>query len=267
MERRPAVAGQFYPGTKEALEEEIRRLMPRSKNPRKVLAAIAPHAGYVYSGAVAGRVFSEAIVPRTAIVLAPNHTGLGAKAAIFSEGGFRIPTGVVPISKALSKALVANAPEIREDYTAHMAEHSLEVLLPFLLARQPKLAIVPLVLSHMGTSSCRSLGEAVSKTIRESGEDVLIVASSDMNHYEDQTTTLEKDRMAIERVLALDAAGLISTCSEHRISMCGVVPSAVAIYASSMLGAKKATLVDHATSGDVSGDFKAVVGYAGFLIE
>lgn len=267
MERKPAVAGQFYPGSESALKEEVDRFLNVKASPKKALAAIAPHAGYVYSGGVAGAVFANVIVPRRCIVLSPNHTGMGARAAVWTRGSWWLPTGSVPVDETLAHELLRHSPELSDDTSAHIAEHSLEVELPFLLARNPKVSIVPVTLSHLGKDSCAKIGGAIAGTIRDSRDEILIVVSTDMNHYEDQTHTLSKDKLAIDRVLALDADGLLSTCGEHHISMCGVVPTAVALHACKELGAKKATLVKHATSGDVSGDYNAVVGYAGFIIE
>ncbi|MFA4874857.1 MAG: AmmeMemoRadiSam system protein B [bacterium] len=267
MERKPAVAGQFYPGSKSSLKDEVDRLLNVDAKPRKALAAVAPHAGYVYSGAVAGAVFASVVVPRLCIVLSPNHTGMGARAAVWSTGSWQIPTGTIPVDEPLAKKLLSACPDLADDHSAHMAEHSLEVELPFLLARQPKLSIVPICISRVDVAECRRIGEAIADVVKSVKEEVLIVASTDMNHYEDEKRTRQKDQMAIDRVLALDADGLVSTCATNRISMCGVLPTAITIFAASKLGAKKATLIKHATSGDVSGDYDAVVGYAGFVIE
>lgn len=267
MDRRPAVAGQFYPGNETTLAREVERLLTVSEPPRKALGVIAPHAGYIYSGAVAGAVFGRVIVPKRAIVLCPNHTGMGARAAVWASGTWQIPTGTIRVDQALAHDLIESSAELTEDTTAHLAEHSLEVELPFLLAREPEISIVPIAIGRVGVDSCRQIGESIARVIRATREEVLIVASSDMNHYEDEARTMNKDRIAIERVEALDAEGLIVSCAEHRISMCGVLPSAIAITACKKLGATKAHLVAHATSGDVSGDHDAVVGYAGFMIE
>lgn len=267
MERKPAVAGQFYPGNKSSLKEEVDRFLDIKATPKKALAAIAPHAGYVYSGSVAGAVFASVIVPRRVIVLSPNHTGMGARASVWTRGSWWVPTGSVPVDETLAHELLKHSPEFSDDTSAHIAEHSLEVELPFLLAREPNVSIVPITLSHLNADSCAKIGEAIAETIQNCKDDILIVASTDMNHYEDQTHTLSKDKLAIDRVLALDASGLLATCGEHRISMCGVVPTAVAIHACKKLGATKATLIKHATSGDISGDYNSVVGYAGFIIE
>lgn len=268
MERKAVVAGQFYPAGKKALEGEVRRLLACRVGPRPAIAAISPHAGYAYSGAVAGHVFSSIVVPRHCIILSPNHTGQGARAALWKSGGWEIPTGRLPVDEALGSELLAECNELSEDRAAHLNEHSLEVILPFLLARQSSLSIVPITLARLSPASCRSLGEGIARAIRaQGGEPPLIIASTDMNHYEEHGRTLAKDGLAIERVLTLDADGLIATCREHQITMCGVVPVAVTIWAARSLGATKALLVDHTTSGDVTGDYDAVVGYAGFVIE
>jgi len=264
--RNPAVAGQFYPASKTALEAEVKKFLATDAKPVKVVGLVAPHAGYIYSGAVAGAVYASAQIPEKCIVISPNHTGRGAPAAMMTEGTWLLPTGELQIDSSLAKKLLANCREIEDDVTAHLGEHSLEVQLPFLMARQPKLSFVPLTVSHLRYDSCKKIGDAIAKTIKDSGENILIVASSDMNHYESQTITEKKDRMAIDRVLAMDPEGLLTTCGEHRISMCGVVPAAIMLSAAKALGAKTAKLVQHATSGDVSGDYDAVVGYAGIIV-
>jgi MEMO1 family protein len=267
MNRKPVVAGQFYPGSKASLEEELARCLKVNTAPKKALGAIAPHAGYMYSGSVAGAVFGAIEVPRRAIVLCPNHTGMGARAAVWARGNWSIPTGEVPVDEKLAAKLIAACPDLSDDTAAHLAEHSLEVELPFLLARQPALSIVPIAIGRVDAAGCRRIGEAIARTLRAEGENILVVASSDMNHYEEEKRTRAKDQLAIARVAALDADGLIAACAEHRISMCGVLPAAIAITACKQLGATRAELIAHATSGEVSGDYNAVVGYAGFIIE
>jgi len=267
MRREPAVAGQFYPGTKGSLAQEVARFLETGVKPKKALGAVAPHAGYMYSGAVAGKVFASVIVPKRCVVLCPNHTGMGARAAVWPRGSWAIPTGEIPVDEKLAQRLLQGCDDLKDDTAAHIAEHSLEVELPFMLARQPALSIVPIAISRADATACRRIGDAIARAIAAEGEDILVVASTDMNHYESDIRTREKDNMAIEKVLALDPDGLIDTCARNRISMCGVLPTAVLINACKALGARKATLVEHATSGDVSGDRDAVVGYAGFVIE
>ncbi len=266
MIRQAAFAGQFYPGSRTSLETEVKKYLDTGATPKKTLGVVAPHAGYIYSGPTAGAVYAATVVPPTCIVLSPNHTGMGASAAIMDEGEWVIPTGKVPIDASLATALMKHSTDLRRDTLAHQMEHSLEVQLPFLLARQPELHIVPITLQHIRLDVCENLGKAIAATIKESGKEVLIVASSDMNHYEEQSTTERKDQIAIDRVLALDPAGLISACAESRITMCGVIPTAVMLYAAKELGATKAELISHTTSGDTSGDYQAVVGYAGIAI-
>jgi hypothetical protein len=266
MEREPVVAGQFYPASPASLQAEVERYLAPDAAPRKALAAIAPHAGYIYSGGVAGRVFASVVVPRTCIVLCPNHTGRGARAAVWPSGAWNIPTGRIAVDDKLAETLIAACDVLCADTAAHLGEHSLEVELPFLLARQPKLSIVPIAISRVGMEDLKSIGLAIAKTITSNDNDVLIVASTDMNHYESDKRTREKDTLAIDRVLDLDAEGLVRTCAAEEISMCGVLPTAIAMIASKALGARKAELIAHTTSGEVSGDMDAVVGYAGFVI-
>lgn len=267
MIRQAAFAGQFYPGSRTSLETEVGKYLDTGATPRKALGVVAPHAGYIYSGPTAGAVYAATIVPQTCIVLSPNHTGMGASAAIMSEGAWSIPTGEVPIDGELADSLKKNCAELKEDVLAHQMEHSLEVQLPFLLARQPELHIVPITLQHLRFDACERIGAAIAQTIKESGKDVLIVASSDMNHYEEHELTKKKDQLAIERVLALDPKGLLATCAENRITMCGVVPTAIMLAAVKALGATEASLISHTTSGDASGDYQAVVGYAGIIVK
>ncbi len=266
MERKPAVAGQFYPGGSQSLKDEVNRYLKSDIKPGKALGAVAPHAGYIYSGGVAGKVFASVEVPKRCIVLCPNHTGMGAQAAVWPKGTWHIPTGDIPVDEKLASSLLKSCSELTDDTTAHIAEHSLEVELPFMLARQPELTIVPIAISRVNLNACQKIGEAIADTVKACGDEVLIVASTDMNHYESQNRTVAKDQKAIDKVLALDAKGLVETCAEERISMCGVLPTAITIIACKKLGAREAHLIQHATSGDVSGDMDAVVGYAGFVI-
>jgi AmmeMemoRadiSam system protein B len=268
MIRKPAVAGQFYPASPEHLKTELKRCMPKCTDLRTVIGVISPHAGYIYSGPVAGAVFSAIVVPKKVIVLSPNHTGLGRPAAIMTEGEWETPLGGVKIDTALAKALVAGSGVLEDDMMAHAAEHSLEVQLPFLQARRSDFRLVPITVSHLRFEVCEQIGRSIAKAVKDfkaRGEDVLIVASSDMTHYEPHDVAKKKDRLAIDKALVLDAKGLLDTCARERITMCGVVPSAIMLIAARELGAKKGELIKYATSGEVSGDLGAVVGYAGMI--
>jgi len=268
--RHPAVAGRFYPSDPDDLRAEARGYLSQASStnqtPVRALGCIAPHAGYVYSGHVAGAVFARVEVPRRCIVLCPNHTGMGRALAIMSEGAWHTPLGDVPIDGELAGALKRRFPDLQEDSAAHRAEHAAEVELPFLLLRQPALRFVPIALGTGQFEILEQLGKALADVIAAQNDSILIVASSDMNHYESDTVTRVKDHRAIERILTLDARGLFDVVTQQSISMCGFGPAVAMLTAARQLGAKSAELVKYATSGNVSGDRERVVGYAGVVV-
>jgi hypothetical protein len=265
--RHPAVAGRFYPRDAEDLRAEVRSYTSSGveQTPVRALACIVPHAGYTYSGHVAGAVFARIEIPETCIVLCPNHTGMGRAFAIMGEGEWETPLGRVPVDTDLATALKRACPLLTEDSAAHRAEHAIEVELPFLQMRQPKLRFVPIALGTRDLVSLEQLGLAIAEVVAEWNQPILIVASSDMNHYESEAVTRVKDGKALERILVLDAAGLHEVVTQQEVSMCGFGPAIVAITAAKKLGARSAELVKYATSGDISGDRDLVVGYAGVL--
>jgi AmmeMemoRadiSam system protein B len=264
--RDPAVAGAFYPGTASALERDLRRLIALDADRHPLLACIAPHAGYVYSGGVAGALYGHLELPQRVIVLGPNHTGAGAAVAVAPHRRWRTPLGDVPIDTALARKLVDRAWAATFDPRAHLREHALEVQLPFLLARRPDLEVLPVCLAHLRLEDCLDLGRVVARLIGDQAEPVGIVASSDMSHYLPDAEARRLDRLAIDAVLARDPEALYETVHREGITMCGVVPATVALAAANELGATGAHLVAYATSGEVSGDRKAVVGYAGICV-
>jgi AmmeMemoRadiSam system protein B len=263
MNRNPAVAGQFYPGTAKELDRVVRRYTRDAGEKIRAKGIVVPHAGYVYSGVVAGEVFSTVTIPDRNFIFCPNHTGVGADAAVMSRGAWRMPWGEVPIDEELAKRLLAASPLLSEDASAHRGEHSLEVQLPFLRRFQDLFRFVPIALGHLSLSDCRSLGEAAALVAGEESIPPLLIASSDMSHYEPDGVARKKDGAAIDRMLALDPEGLFRVVRSERISMCGVIPATVVLFASLALGATSARLVKYSTSGDVSGDRGQVVGYAG----
>ena len=267
MLRLPAVAGRFYPSNPAELTALIRKctLGDAQNSPMPVRACLVPHAGYVYSGRVAGGVLARIALPRKIIILGVRHYPRGEPAAILSSGAWRTPLGEAQIDEKLAEALRKASPLLREDSVAHSAEHSLEVQLPFLQVLAPEFTFVPVVLGTVRFESLVSVGEALGRVLEASKESVLLLTTSDLNHYEDDATTRVKDRKAIDRLLALDARGLYDTCREEEISMCGLGPAVAMITALNALGAKKPELVKYATSADVSGDRSAVVGYAGMI--
>ena len=268
--RPTAVAGRFYPGDPDDLRAEACAYLSQAgatnQAPLRALGCIAPHAGYMYSGHVAGAVFARVEVPQRCIVLCPNHTGMGRALAIMSEGAWQTPLGDVAIDSELAANLKRSFPLLQEDSAAHRAEHAAEVELPFLLLRQPQLKFVPIALGTAQFEVLEQLGKALAGVIAAENDPVLIVASSDMNHYESDAITRAKDHQAIERILTLDPRGLFDVVTQQNISMCGFGPAVTMLTSARQLGAKSAELVKYATSGDISGDRTMVVGYAGIVV-
>lgn len=268
--RHPAVAGRFYPRDPEDLRSEARGYLSQvgfeSETPIRAIGCMAPHAGYVFSGHVAGAVFARIEVPERCVLLCPNHTGMGRALAVMSEGSWETPLGDVPIDGELASALKQRFPALNEDSAAHRVEHAAEVELPFLQLRQPQLSFVPIALGTAQLEPLEQLGHAVADVVSAQSNPVLIVASSDMNHYESDQITRVKDQRAIERILSLDARGLHEVVTQQDISMCGFGPAVAMLTAARQLGARSAELVKYATSGDISGDRDMVVGYAGVVV-
>src|SRR4051812_8325533 len=250
--RMPAVAGQFYPGSAETLLRAIHSYTTVSGNKLNALGCVVPHAGYMYSGQVAGAVYGRLDLPSRYIILCPNHTGHGQPLAIMSEGTWLTPLGEVPIDEQLSKQLKVEMPELTDDIDSQRHEHALEGQLPFLQALKKDFSFVPITVGTSRFDALIALGEGIGHVIAQQDEPVMIIASSDMNHYETDSTTRVKDRKAIDRVLALDPAGLYDVIVKEHVTMCGFGPAIAMITASKMLGAKSAELIKYATSGDVS---------------
>jgi MEMO1 family protein len=269
--RAPVVSGRFYPETPAQLDRTVRELLAAVGEARVASArgAVAPHAGYVYSGLTAAHVFARVDIPPIVVILAPNHTGVcraPGGVSLWEAGAFRTPLGDVPVDEVFARALLAASPLVGSDHAAHAQEHAVEVELPFLLARRADVRIVPLILAWDAWEGCRELGEALARLAGRWPERVLLLASSDLNHYEPAATSQRKDRRALDAVVALDGAELLARCRAERISMCGRAPTATVVAAARMLGAAHADVVHYSHSGMVSGDDDAVVGYGGVLI-
>lgn len=267
--REPAVAGRFYPSNPSQLMAEIRayRAQPTADEEKlQALGCVVPHAGYVYSGGVAAAVYDRLVLPHRYVILCPNHTGHGHPLAILSQGEWRTPLGNVAVDAEAAEMLMGQFPLLIDDADAHREEHALEVQLPFLQAIAKDFRFVPIAVGTSDFDALTALGEAIGEMVERLGERVLIVASSDMNHYEDDDTTRTKDRAAIDRVLALDAAGLFHVIRQMRITMCGFGPTIAMLTAARRLGARQAELIRYATSAEVSGDKSHVVGYAGIAV-
>jgi AmmeMemoRadiSam system protein B len=267
MLRLPAVAGRFYPSDARELTALIHKYSQTGPAELRtpVKACLLPHAGYVFSGHVAGAVLARIALPRKIIILGVRHHPRGAPAAILSSGAWQTPLGDARIDEELAEALKKACPLLCEDSAAHTTEHSLEVQLPFLQVLAPNFTFVPVALGTVRFESLVSVGEAISRVLDRSKEDVLLLTTSDLNHYEDDTTTRIKDQKAIAQLLALDPRGLYDTCRNEEISMCGLGPAVAMLTALNALGAEKSELVKYSTSADVSADPSAVVGYAGMI--
>ena len=264
--RSPAVAGRFYPGDENSLRIAIQDLtgdLPEQK--QKVLAAVSPHAGYVYSGSVAADTLGQIKIPETVILLGPNHTGKGKPIAL-STATWHMPMGSVPVDLDLARAILDESDSIEEDELAHKYEHSLEVQIPFLQMAQANLSIVPISISHTSYQVLEEISLDIAKVIKRSNKNILIVASSDMTHYEPRVAAEQKDHFVLEKLTEMNPALLYRSVTENRISMCGIMPVTVALMVALKLGATKTELVRYTDSGEITGDTSQVVGYAGVLI-
>ena len=290
MLRHPAVAGQFYKGSTESLRKQVREFILTDAVKTKALGIVSPHAGLIYSGSVAGAVYSRIELPDTFVLIGPNHTGLGAPVSLMARGQWETPLGLVEIDETLAASILSNSPRIQEDSLAHLREHSLEVQLPFIQHFKKEFKIVPIQMLDTRLETCKEVGKAVAEAIksraqgsgtrseeeevqpRHSGpyhgplHNVLVIASSDMSHYEQAAAAKEKDLKAIHQLLNLDPEGLYRVVREYGITMCGFGPAVAMLVACKLLGATRAELIKYANSGEVSGDYDQVVGYAGIVV-
>lgn len=265
MSRMPTVAGRFYDADPVKLRQNVQALLPAKKARTAAKLLIVPHAGYVYSGQVAGTVFANVKIPETVVLLGPNHHGLGEPLAVSTED-WETPLGKVPLVTDLATALVKKSILFAPDDLGHQQEHSLEVQLPFLQLLQAKLQILPISVSRLSLQQCREAGTELAKAIKKFAKPVLMIASTDMTHYEPREQASEKDQLALGDMLSLDPAALYRTVLTQRITMCGVIPVTIALFAALALGAEQADLLCCTDSGYVNGDTERVVGYAGLIV-
>src|SRR4030043_83165 len=266
MIREPVVAGQFYHGAPSSLEALISKFIDKKAPKEEVIGLVLPHAGYVYSGAVAGATISRIKLKDTFVIMGPNHTGYGKPFSIMTQGTWEMPLGKVEIDSQLGKKILEQTSNLEEDVVAHLHEHSIEVQIPFLQYLKPDIKIVPIVLTHAPKAVYKEIGKAIARAIKESQTEAVIIATSDMTHYESQESARKKDTQAINAMLKLDEDELLKRVEEMNISMCGYAPAATLIAAAKELGAKRAELVKYQTSGEITGDYSGVVGYAGILL-
>ncbi len=267
MIRKPVVAGQFYPASASALKAMIKGMVKGGEVKEEVIGLLSPHAGYIYSGLVAGAVISRIKLKDSFIIMGPNHTGMGKPLSIMTEGRWKTPLGEVEIDSELGKKILATSRHLEEDDKAHFSEHSIEVQLPFLQYFKPDFKIVPIIFGYPGGTIYKEIGREIAAAVKELGKEVVIIASSDMTHYEPQASAQQKDKQAIEAIVNLNEDELLKRVVEFNISMCGYAPAVSLIAAAKELGASGAELVKYQTSGDTSGDYSSVVGYAGIIIK
>ena len=266
MIRKPVVAGSFYPASPSKLEEMVTGMVDDSARKEEVVGLICPHAGYIYSGPVAGAAISRIRFTDTFIIMGPNHTGLGKPFSIMTSGTWETPLGNVEIDSDLAAKILGNSSYLEADADAHLHEHSVEVQIPFLQHFKKDVRIVPIVLSHASGSVYKEIGLEIAEVLNGLERDVIILASSDMTHYEPEEQARRKDSSAIEAILKLDEDELLERLAEQNITMCGYAPVVALISAAKAMEARRAELVRYQTSGEASGDYSSVVGYAGLII-
>jgi len=266
--RRPVAAGQFYPSSAQGLKNQIEAFIDKQAARADVIACILPHAGYVYSGSVAGQTLSRINIKDKIILLGPNHTGYGVKYSIMPQGTWQTPLGEIKVDSHLAGKILKRSKYLQADIQAHAYEHSLEVELPLLQYFKSDFEIVPITLLSDDCKILKELGKDIADTVKDENinNSTMIIASSDMTHYEPQAEAEKKDKAAIEAILELNADNLMQRVRQLSISMCGYAPVITMISAAKILGAKTAKLIKYQTSGDVTGDKSSVVGYAGIII-
>lgn len=266
MIRNPVVSGQFYPASPSQLKAMIEGFIDKKAVKEEVIGLVSPHAGYIYSGPVAGAVISRTKFKDTFIILGPNHTGRGKPLSIMTQGVWKTPLGEVEIDSELGRQILATSSYLQADHVAHQYEHSIEVQLPFLQYFKRDIKIVPILLAYTTGATYKKIGKEIAKAIKDLNKEAVIIASSDMTHYEPQESAQRKDNQAIDAILDLNEDELLKRVDELKISMCGCAPVVSLISATKELGATRAELVKYQTSGDTTGDYSSVVGYAGIII-
>jgi hypothetical protein len=269
MIRQPVFAGHFYPADADLLrrdvESHILASRPTGGGRRPALALVVPHAGYIYSGSVAGATYAAAELPAVLLILCPNHTGAGRPIAAMSSGAWATPLGEVPVDEALAGRLLETCAGLEVDARAHAREHSLEVQLPFLQVALGAFTFVPVCVGTGKLDALLDLGRGIARAIAESERRIGIVVSSDMSHYVPADVARARDQAAIERMVAVDPEGLHREVRERDISMCGYAPAVAGLEAARRGGAASGRLIAYASSGDTTGDYDSVVGYAGLV--
>lgn len=266
MKRAAAVAGQFYHGSHARLKQQIEQYIDPGAGKKHAIGIVVPHAGFIYSGSVAGQVYSSIQMPHTFVMLGPNHTGLGPGMSIMTDGFWDVPNGSFEIDRRLASRIALNVSLVEKDVQAHMFEHSLEVQLPFIAYFEEGIKIVPIAVLAASYDDCCILAEGIARAIKTIDYPVTLLASTDFSHYVPEKIARKNDRKAIDKIVDIDPKGLYETVEKNNISMCGYLPTTAMLSAARLLGADSGRLIRYMTSGDVSGDYDSVVGYAGIII-
>ena len=264
--REPAVAGSWYPDNPEILSQEIKRYLEKAKKEKiegNPIALISPHAGYVYSGAVAAHAYKmiEGKTFDTVVVIAPSHRALFRGASLYDRGGYRTPLGVVPVDVELSKRMMERRKEIQFIPEAHAQEHSLEIQIPFLQIVLKSFKLVPIIMEpYWSWETCQSLSSAIAETVK--GKNVLLIASSDLSHFHPYEKAVELDKIVLNHIERFDPEGLNRDLKQGRCEACGGGPIITVMLAAKALGVNRGKVLKYLNSGDVTGDRGRVVGYA-----
>ncbi len=266
MVRQPVVAGQFYPASPTQLRNLIKGMVDDAAEKVEVIGLVLPHAGYVYSGPVVGAVLSRVRLKETVVIICPNHTGRGKLFSLMGEGSWKTPLGQVEVDSELAGRILENSRYLEDDAAAHAFEHAIEVQLPFLQYFRKDLKLVPLVLGQANGETYKEIGREIAAALRALGREAVIIASSDMTHYETAESAKTKDAQAVQAILDLDEDELLKRVARFDITMCGYGPAVSMLAAAKELGAGRAELVRYQTSGDAGGDYSSVVGYAGIMV-
>jgi len=268
MDRKPIVAGQFYPGSKEEWEKKVREYLQPEEGQAKVQAKLVmlPHAGHMFSGHVAGATLARVELPSTLLLLGPNHSGQGQPAAVWPDGSWQLPGAKLEVDSQLASKVIEADPDLSADTKAHKAEHSLEVLLPFVWAMNPETSIVPICISLPDRQKLTRIAKSLASLLQSLDKDVGLVVSSDMSHFLPEDEAKAQDDLALQAILDLDPDRLLEVVAKNQISMCGILPMYLGLKVALEMGAETSQLVRYATSGDVIGDRSHVVGYAGVIV-
>ncbi len=270
--RRPAVAGAFYAASPDKLRKQIidsfkHKLgagrLPEHQTERDILSVVCPHAGYMYSGPAASHSYlalGEQRPPETVVVIGPNHTGWGTPVSIMNEGKWVTPFGDVEIDSDLANKIIEYSPTSRSDESAFIREHSIEVQLPFLQFIYPEFKLVPICMGYQDLDISVELGDAIYEASKD--KDIVVVASTDLNHQEPKATNNLKDQYVLDAIKTLDEKQLQESVKRHHITTCGYGPVSASMVYSKHLGASRGEVLSYYTSGDITGDNAAVVGYA-----